>query len=94
MSSSKINKVSELKLKNDVESTRQNEQLCHTKSVMSTSHLLILLVIVLIIFGPSRLEGIGSSLGKAIQGFKKGMADDATAKKEDDVKKPDSENKA
>jgi Sec-independent protein translocase protein TatA len=26
--------------------------------------------------GPSRLEGVGSSLGKAIKGFKKGLEDD------------------
>ncbi len=40
---------------------------------MSTWHLIILLVIILLVFGPGRLEGIGVSLGKAIRGFKKGM---------------------
>lgn len=40
---------------------------------MSISHLILLFLILLIIFGPSRLEGIGLSLGKAIKGFKKGM---------------------
>ncbi len=40
---------------------------------MSIWHLLIILVILLMVFGPSRLEGIGSSLGKAIRGFKKGL---------------------
>jgi len=43
---------------------------------MSISHLVILLLILLLIFGPSRLEGIGSSLGKGIKGFKKGLEDD------------------
>jgi len=37
---------------------------------ISIGHLLILLVILMLIFGPSRLEGIGSSLGKAVRGFK------------------------
>ncbi len=33
----------------------------------------ILLVIVLLVFGPKRLPELGSSLGKAITGFKKGI---------------------
>ena len=36
-------------------------------------HLFIILIIVLIIFGPGKLPELGSSLGKAIQGFKKAM---------------------
>ena len=40
---------------------------------MSISHLILFLIICLLIFGPTRLEGIGLSLGKAIRGFKKGM---------------------
>lgn len=43
---------------------------------MSTAHLIILLIIVILVFGPSRLEGLGSSLGKAIRGFKKGMSEE------------------
>jgi sec-independent protein translocase protein TatA len=35
--------------------------------------LLIILVILLLIFGPSRLGDLGSSLGKGIKGFKKAM---------------------
>ena len=35
--------------------------------------LLIILVIALIIFGPSKLPQIGSGLGKAIRDFKKGV---------------------
>ena len=34
-------------------------------------HLLVILVIVLIIFGPGKLPELGSSIGKAIKGFKK-----------------------
>ncbi len=48
--------------------------------------LLIILVILLLIFGPSRLGDLGSSLGKGIRGFRKSMKDDeidVTPKKED-----------
>lgn len=43
----------------------------------SISHLLILAVILLFIFGPSRLPGLGQSLGKAIRGFKDGLNEGA-----------------
>jgi len=36
-------------------------------------HLLVILVIVLIIFGPGKLPELGGSLGKAIRGFKKAV---------------------
>ncbi len=39
-------------------------------------HMLILLVIVLLIFGPSRLGELGKSMGQAIRGFKKGLGED------------------
>jgi len=38
-------------------------------------HLLVILVIVLIIFGPGKLSELGSSLGKIIRGFKKSVGD-------------------
>jgi sec-independent protein translocase protein TatA len=38
-------------------------------------HLLIVMVIVLIFFGPNRLPALGNSLGKAIRGFKDGIKD-------------------
>lgn len=47
--------------------------------------LLIILVILLLIFGPSRLGDLGSALGKGIKGFKKSMNEpdeiDVTPKK-------------
>jgi sec-independent protein translocase protein TatA len=36
-------------------------------------HLLVILVIVLIIFGPGKLGDLGSSFGKAIRGFQKAL---------------------
>lgn len=35
--------------------------------------LIVVLVIALVLFGPSRLPSIGKSLGEAIRGFKKGL---------------------
>ena len=51
----------------------------------SLTHLLLLAIVVLIFFGPSRLPALGQSLGKAIRGFKSGLNEintefDATAK--------------
>ena len=37
--------------------------------------LLIILVIVLLVFGTKRLKNVGTDLGEAIKGFKKGMSD-------------------
>ncbi|MCL5023765.1 MAG: twin-arginine translocase TatA/TatE family subunit [Nitrospirae bacterium] len=39
--------------------------------------LVIVLVIALVVFGPSRLPSVGKSLGEAIRGFRKGLADTA-----------------
>ena len=36
-------------------------------------HLIVILVIVLIIFGPGKLPELGNSLGKSIKNFKKSM---------------------
>lgn len=39
----------------------------------SLSHILLLGIIALIFFGPSRLPQLGQGLGKAIRGFKQGL---------------------
>ena len=46
--------------------------------------LAIILVIALVIFGPSRLPGLGKAMGDAIRGFKKGVegADEKEAQRE------------
>lgn len=60
----------------------------------SISHILLLLVIFLIFFGPSRLPALGQSLGKAIRGFKQGLSElDAEAKDVTDETKQINENK-
>lgn len=42
---------------------------------LSLTHILLLLVIALIFFGPSRLPSLGKSMGKAIRGFKEGLSE-------------------
>ncbi|TAM44362.1 MAG: Sec-independent protein translocase subunit TatA [Burkholderiaceae bacterium] len=42
---------------------------------LSTTHLLIFLVIIIVIFGTKKLKNIGSDLGSAVKGFKDGMKD-------------------
>lgn len=46
---------------------------------ISLWQLLIVLVIVLLLFGTSKLKGMGSDLGGAIKGFKKAIDDDDEA---------------
>jgi len=37
--------------------------------------LLILFIVVLLVFGPSRLPQLGQAIGRTIKGFRKGMQD-------------------
>jgi sec-independent protein translocase protein TatA len=48
---------------------------------LSTTHLIIFLVIIVLIFGTKKLKNIGSDLGGAVKGFKDGMKDGTTADK-------------
>ena len=43
------------------------------EGLMQPMHLLVILGIVLIIFGPGKLPQLGNSIGKAIKGFKQEM---------------------
>jgi sec-independent protein translocase protein TatA len=47
----------------------------------STTHLIIFLVIIVLIFGTKKLKNIGSDLGGAVKGFKDGMKDGSTPEK-------------
>ncbi len=40
---------------------------------LSFAHLLLILVILLLFFGPSKLPQLGQSIGKALKGFKEGL---------------------
>jgi len=48
---------------------------------LSTTHLIIFLVIIILIFGTKKLKNIGSDLGSAVKGFKDGMKDGSTPEK-------------
>ncbi len=53
--------------------------------LFSPMHLIVILVIVLIIFGPGKLPELGNSLGKSIKNFKKAV-DDPDGKLDADLK--------
>ena len=59
---------------------------------LGVPELMVILVIALVIFGPSKLPQIGSGLGKAIRDFKKGVSsndDDDSAKEPKKDPRPD-----
>ncbi|MEA4854844.1 MAG: twin-arginine translocase TatA/TatE family subunit [Solidesulfovibrio sp.] len=51
-------------------------------------HWLVVLGVVLIIFGPSRLPGLGKELGQAIRGFKSSIQEKDVTPGEPEAKKP------
>ena len=63
--------------------------------LFAPSHLLILLLIILMLFGPSKLGDVGGAMGKAIRDFKRAMnePDNATTPlaKPDEVKPAETE---
>ena len=46
---------------------------------IGTTELIVILVIVLLIFGPKNLPKLGKMFGKTINGFKKGMEDEESS---------------
>ncbi len=59
---------------------------------LSISHLLVVLVIIVLLFGTGKLRSMGTDLGAAIKGFKKAVGDDDKNEQQktlpDDDKKP------
>ena len=49
---------------------------------ISVQELLIVLLIVLVIFGPTQLPKLAKTIGESLKGFKKGMEDDTPKEKE------------
>ena len=43
------------------------------------TEMLLIAGIALLLFGPSKLPGLGKSMGQAIRGFKKGLSEDETS---------------
>ena len=63
---------------------------------IGTNELLIILVVVLLIFGPKNLPKLGKMFGKTMHNFKKGMEEsedegETTAKAETQTEKKDDE---
>ncbi len=56
-------------------------------------HLLLILFIVLIIFGPGKLPEIGEGLGKSIRSFKKAMSSSEKDEKDTDTPKTEEKDK-
>ncbi len=54
----------------------------------STTHLIIFLVIIIVIFGTKKLRNIGSDLGGAVKGFKDGMKEGGTPENPAEVAAP------
>lgn len=52
---------------------------------ISGPQLLILLVIVMLVFGTKRLRNIGSDLGSAVKGFRKGIEDEPADKEPEKI---------
>lgn len=60
---------------------------------LSPVHWLLVIVVLLLVFGPTRLAGAGKGLGEGIRAFKKGLSDD-DEKPAEEAKKPEAEPKA
>jgi sec-independent protein translocase protein TatA len=69
---------------------RRKEEGCDMEGIFQPMHLIVILVIVLIIFGPGKLPELGEGLGKSIKSFKKALKEgeqDSTRIEQKDEKK-------
>jgi len=57
---------------------------------LGPTELIIILVIVLLLFGPGRIAKIAGELGRGIRSFKDGVSSDEEAEAGDDTKPEDS----
>jgi sec-independent protein translocase protein TatA len=55
--------------------------------------MIVVMVIGLIFFGPSKLPSLGKGLGESIRGFKKALEEEPAAKTEDSKEKTSEEKK-
>jgi len=51
---------------------------------MSPIHWLIVLLVVLLVFGPKRLASLGKGMGEGIRSFREGISGDSDQKAQDD----------
>ncbi len=65
------------------------------EGIFQPTHLLVILIIVLLVFGPGKIAEIGGTLGRAIRDFKSAMnerekeSDEKTKRVEDKQDKPE-----
>lgn len=59
---------------------------------LSPIHWLLVIVVLLLVFGPTRLAGAGKGLGEGIRAFKKGLSEDVDPHEE--AKKPEADAKS
>ncbi len=52
------------------------------EGLFQPTHLLVILVLCLIIFGPKKLPELGKGLGEGIRGFREGMKDQGAKEQE------------
>jgi sec-independent protein translocase protein TatA len=66
------------------------------EGLLSPVHMVIILVIVLVLFGPGKLPDLGKGLGKGIREFKDALKGgmDSSADKKDEEKKVEEEKKS
>jgi sec-independent protein translocase protein TatA len=66
------------------------------EGLLSPVHLVIILVIVLVLFGPGKLPDLGKGLGKGIREFKDALKGgmDSSAEKKEEPKKVEEEKKS
>ena len=48
------------------------------EGLLQPMHLILILIIALVVFGPKKLPDIGKGLGEAIRGFKKALEEGAS----------------
>jgi sec-independent protein translocase protein TatA len=53
------------------------------EGLFQPSHLLVILILCVFIFGPKKLPELGKALGDGIRGFKNGMTPESPSKSED-----------
>jgi sec-independent protein translocase protein TatA len=63
-------------------------------NLLRPEHLIIILIIALLVFGPTKLPGLGKGLGEAFRGFKEGIkgepgTPETTTKQENTAAKSD-----
>jgi sec-independent protein translocase protein TatA len=60
--------------------------------LLQPEHLIVILLIALLIFGPTKLPGLGKGLGEAFRGFKEGIkgGGDSSDAKQDNTAKSES----